>query len=86
LPSEYIAPLGYVACLLTVIAFVPQVYRAWRTKQTGALSLGMLALLVTAAALWTVYGISRGDWPVILTNSVNLLLISSILVAKIRFK
>jgi len=59
----------YVAGLLTVGSFLPQVMRAWRTKQTRDLSMSMFALLVTSGSLWVVYGVINRDWPVIATNS-----------------
>jgi MtN3 and saliva related transmembrane protein len=77
--------LGYFAGTLTVVSFIPQVIRTWKTKNTRDLSLGMFALLVTACSLWTVYGIIIKDWPVILTNTGMVLLTSAIVVAKLRF-
>jgi MtN3 and saliva related transmembrane protein len=39
---------------------------------------------VTGLALWLVYGIWRGETPLIVANSVTLLLASTILYFKIR--
>jgi MtN3 and saliva related transmembrane protein len=55
--------LGYFAGFLTVVSFLPQVIRTWQTRRTGDLHLGMFALLVTASALWIVYGVIIGSWP-----------------------
>jgi MtN3 and saliva related transmembrane protein len=77
--------LGYFAGTLTVVSFIPQVIRTWKTHHTRDLSLGMFALLVTASTLWIVYGIVIKDWPVILTNTGMVLLTGSIGVAKYRF-
>lgn len=44
--------LGYAAGVLTVVSFLPQVIRAWKTKQVNDLSFGMFALLITAGLLW----------------------------------
>lgn len=81
--NEYI---GYAAGACTVISFLPQVVRAWRTKQVEDLSLGMFALLITAGALWITYGIISKDWPVIATNLGTVVLNCTILVAKVRFR
>lgn len=78
--------IGYVAAVLTVASFVPQAIRVWRTKSTTDLSLGMIVLLVTSAALWIFYGSWRADWPVVLTNGANVMLIGSILIAKLKYK
>ena len=76
---------GYLAGFLTVVSFLPQVIRTWRSRKTGDLSLGMFSLLVTASTLWIIYGIIIKDWPVILTNIGMVLLNGSIGVAKLRF-
>ena len=80
------AYLGYVAGILTVSSFLPQVIRSWRTRQTRDLSLGMFALLSTASSLWIVYGVITSDWPVILTNSGMVALNGALAVAKIRYR
>jgi MtN3 and saliva related transmembrane protein len=77
--------LGYIGGVLTVSAFLPQVIRTWRTRQTRDLSLGMFALLITASSLWIVYGIVIEDWPVILTNVGMVTLNGAIAAAKLRF-
>ena len=79
------AYLGYIAGVLTVSSFLPQVIRSWRTRQTRDLSLGMFTLLTTASALWIVYGVMTSDWPVILTNSAMVAMNGAIAVAKIRY-
>jgi len=77
--------LGYLAGILTVTSFIPQVTRTWKTKNTRDLSLGMFVLLMTASSLWIIYGILIKEWPVILTNTGMVLLTGSIGVAKHRF-
>jgi MtN3 and saliva related transmembrane protein len=77
--------VGFLAGCVTVVSFVPQVWRVWRTRQTRDLSLGAFCLLATGAALWLTYGVMVADAPVILTNSVVGVLIVAIIVAKLRF-
>jgi MtN3 and saliva related transmembrane protein len=78
--------LGFVAGVLTVGSFVPQVVRTWRTRRTGDLSFGMFALLVTSGSLWMLYGFVRHDWPVVATNAGMVTLTTTLLVAKARYK
>jgi MtN3 and saliva related transmembrane protein len=75
-----------VAGGLTVISFLPQVIRAWKTKETGDLSLGMFGILFAAGVLWIAYGVLSTQWPVIVTNSGTVLLNVAILVAKLKFR
>ena len=77
--------LGYVAGVITVGAFLPQVLRAWRTRRTRDLSLGSFALLISAGSLWIIYGLMANSWPVIATNAGMVALNVALVVAKIRF-
>ena len=78
--------LGYVAGILTVSSFLPQVIRSFRTRQTRDLSLGMFALLTTASSLWMIYGAVTRDWPVILTNAGMVAMNGALAVAKLRYR
>jgi MtN3 and saliva related transmembrane protein len=75
---------GYAAAMCTTSAYVPQVLRVWRTRSTKDISLKMFLVLVTGLSLWLTYGIWRGEWPLIIANSITLMLASTILYFKIR--
>jgi len=76
--------LGYVAGMVTVASFLPQVVRAWRTRQTRDLSLASLALLITAGSMWILYGALSRDWPVVATNSGMVGLLMLLAAAKVK--
>jgi MtN3 and saliva related transmembrane protein len=76
--------IGLAAACLTTLAFTPQVVKAWRTRSTRDLSLGMYLVLATGIILWLIYGLMLGDAPLILANSVTLLFVAIILYCKIR--
>lgn len=80
------AYIGYVAGILTVLSYVPQVVRVWKTRETKDLSYGMFALLVTASVLWITYGVMSTQWPVIATNVGCGVLNVAILAAKVKFR
>ena len=75
---------GYAAAFCTMIAFVPQVLRVWRTRSTEDISLKMFLVLVTGLCLWLAYGFGRGEVPIILANGATLLLAGTILAFKLR--
>ncbi|WP_147707269.1 SemiSWEET transporter [Microvirga massiliensis] len=75
---------GYAAALCTTSAYVPQVLRVWRTRSTQDISLRMFLVLVTGLSLWLVYGLWKGEIPLIAANSVTLMLASTILYFKIK--
>lgn len=76
--------LGIVAGSLTTLAFIPQVIRTWRTRSTHDISLAMFLLFSTGLVLWLVYGALIGSWPIIIANTVTLVLALIIIVFKIR--
>ncbi len=82
---DWIMLLGLAAGTLTTIAFVPQVRKTWKTKSARDMSFGMLATFCTGVLLWLVYGLLIRSLPVILANTVTLLLAGAILALKIRY-
>ena len=78
--------VGFLAGLLTTLAFLPQAFRAWSTRSTKDISLPMFVILCAGVALWLLYGLLLGDWPLTLANGVTLVLAGAVLLAKIRFK
>jgi MtN3 and saliva related transmembrane protein len=76
--------IGIFAALLTTTAFVPQVVRVIRTRDTHAISLWMYLLFSTGVALWLVYGVLLTLWPVILANGVTLVLALTVIFYKLQ--
>jgi len=76
--------LGIVAGVLSTSSFVPQVLKAWREGDTGAISKRMYMVTVTAFILWTAYGFVLGSPVLIIFNALSLVLSGSILAMKIR--
>ena len=78
--------IGMIAGILTTGAFVPQVVKIWKTKSSKDVSLVMFFVLFTGVALWIIYGIMSGALPIILANSITLILAAIIIALKIKFK
>lgn len=76
--------IGFMAGALTALAFAPQVATTFRTRRAGDLSTSMLLAQSVGVALWIVYGVAIGSLPVILANSVTLLLVLPLLIFKAR--
>lgn len=77
--------IGGIAAIFTTCSFIPQVWRVWRTRHTQDISLLMYTLFTVGVALWLAYGILLGAWPIIIANSITLLLAGTVLVLKLRF-
>jgi len=80
--AEYI---GLTAGALTTAAYLPQVYKTWRTKAVGDISLVMYWSMTLGVFLWFVYGILLRAPSVILANGVRLLLVGGMLKMKIVY-
>ncbi|NCI48012.1 SemiSWEET family sugar transporter [Sediminibacterium soli] len=86
IPPDFVEYIGYFGSFLTAITFVPQVYKSWQTKSVGDLSSWMVAIVITSAIVWLVYAFAINSGPVILANSIVLILTLVLLYLKFRFK
>ena len=75
--------LGSAAALCSTTSFLPQAWKVIRTRDTAAISAGMYGVTVVGFALWLAYGWVLGQWPLIVTNGVCLLLSAFILTMKL---
>lgn len=78
--------VGLTAGILTTAAFVPQVYKTWKTKSAESLSLTMYLVFFVGIILWLVYGIHINSLAMILANSVTALLALLLIFFKLRYK
>ncbi|MDI1246166.1 MAG: SemiSWEET transporter [Rhodoferax sp.] len=78
--------IGTVAAILTTISFLPQALHTFRTKDVRGISLGMYSAFTLGVAMWLVYGLLLGAWPVVIANVITLALASTILVMKLRYR
>jgi MtN3 and saliva related transmembrane protein len=76
--------LGLVAGCCTTFALVPQVSKAWRSRSTKDLSLGMFLTTTVGIMLWLIYATIRTDLPLVLANIISLMLVLTVLVLKQR--
>jgi MtN3 and saliva related transmembrane protein len=78
--------IGLIAAFCTTISFLPQVIKTWKTGSAKDLSLGMFSFFCVGVALWLVYGIMERDLPIIAANLLTLILSSTLLFFKLRWK
>ena len=77
--------IGYCAALLTTLSFLPQAWLTFRTKDVRGISLGMYSVFTVGVALWLLYGLMMGAWPIVAANAVTLALANVILCMKLRY-
>jgi MtN3 and saliva related transmembrane protein len=72
---EFITELiGYLAAIIGTSIMIPQVLKTIKTKQVKDLSQSMLWLYFFNCLLWSVYGILIQAIPVIVCNTVALII------------
>ena len=81
LPEFY----GFIAALLTTIAFLPQLYKTWNTKSAEDVSLITLILFIIGLICWIVYGIKINSTPILVANIVTFIFNFSILILKLIY-
>ena len=83
---EWIDYLGLFGAFLSSITFLPQVYKAWKTKSVGDLSIWMILILLANVSTWLIYGLVKNDFAIIIANSIILGLSLIMLAFKFSFK
>ena len=86
MPREFVDIVGLVAGTLTTIAFLPQLYKTWKSKSAKDVSSVMMITFCIGVFLWLIYGLEIQAMPVIVANAVTLILALLILLLKIRYK
>jgi MtN3 and saliva related transmembrane protein len=78
--------LGYIASLLTMTCFIPQIIKAIKTKSVEDVSLITLIQLEVGISLWIVYALFKQDYPLITNNVISLLCVIIMNVCYCRYK
>ncbi|MBU6159454.1 MAG: hypothetical protein KGP35_10580 [Bacteroidetes bacterium] len=68
--------VGMVGSILSSITFVPQVYKAWKSKRAGDLSIYTILIITISTLIWVVYGLFHQPLllPVVFCNGFIFLL------------
>jgi len=81
---NYIEIIGLIAAVLTTSAFVPQVYKTWKTKDVKGISLTMYLALFIGIILWLIYGICIHSLSIIIANIITGILVFILIALKIK--
>ncbi|MDB5230835.1 MAG: hypothetical protein JWN76_1640 [Chitinophagaceae bacterium] len=76
---------GYAGAALTAVNFLPQVIKAWKTKDVADISYWMLILVIAAQSVWLVYAYALSLVPVLISNACLLLMALILLWFKYKF-
>ena len=75
--------MGFIAAFFTTLAFLPQAYQSWKTRDLSGISLPMYSMFTIGVAAWLIYGILISSVPVIVANSITLILSTTVLYLKV---
>ncbi len=76
--------IGFAAAFFTTLSYLPQVFKVWRTRETGDLSVKMLIALAVGLLLWIAYGMFRADIVIVVANAVSVSLVGTLIAFKVR--
>lgn len=78
--------IGFIAGIITTAAYLPQVYKIWKTKNTVGVSLFMYLVMFIGISLWLYYSFIIDRPSLIAANSITLIIVTTIIYFKIKFK
>lgn len=70
--------LGLVASCFTSSSFAPQIWRTWKTRDVSSMSLSTHLILTLGVSLWLLYGVLKGDLPLIVANTTMVMMTGTI--------
>jgi MtN3 and saliva related transmembrane protein len=82
---DVVTVVGYAAGLCSMLAFIPQFLKIYRTKSAGDISLRGFLLICVATVLWLAYGFMIDSLPMIATNIVVLAIAIGIVALRIKY-
>lgn len=65
---NYVDILGYIAAVLIIISYIPQLITIIQAKSSINISIPMYLLLLVAQFLWVAYSILKNDMIILATN------------------
>lgn len=77
--------LGMSAAVLTTLCWLPQTLKILKDKRTEGVSLSTNVVFAAGLALWLIYGLLIGSWPIVISNVITIGLVLAIIALKIRY-
>ncbi len=77
--------VGFIASIVAIIMFMPQVVKTIRMKETRDLSIYFPILAILSSSLWLTYGLLQGSLPLIITNGAIGIQAIVLLVYKLKY-
>jgi len=78
--------IGLIACLLTTGAFLPQIIKTIKTKETKDISLTMYIIYVIGVLVWFAYGFMIHETAILVGNTFSFIMGMTMLIMKLKYK
>lgn len=78
--------LGYGACAVTALTFLPQVLKTWKEKSAKNVSLLMFIIAFVNEIMWIAYGALRNDMVIVITNVIMISMCSVMIGLKLKYR
>jgi|TARA_B100000315_G_scaffold42589_1_gene37482 MtN3 and saliva related transmembrane protein len=83
---DHITVIGLTAGGLSIIAYIPQVWKTYTTKRAKDLSMKWLILTLSSAMLWFAYGVLTNAFPLAITSCLTASMNTSLIVMKWKYE
>ena len=83
--TDKVELFGYIAAILTTLAFLPQLIKTLKTKKAEDVSLITLIMFLIGVFSWIIYGFKISSNPILIANIITFILNLLILVFKIIY-
>jgi MtN3 and saliva related transmembrane protein len=84
--ASQIQILGYAACAVTALTFLPQVVKTWKEKSAKNVSLMMFVIAFINEVMWIAYGALQHDNVIVITNVIMITMCSIMIGLKLKYK
>ncbi len=82
---KLVEAIGYLGSLLSCVTFIPQVYLTWQLHSAKDLSLLMILIVNFSCIVWLTYAYLIKSRPVLIANTIVLILSLMLLYFKLTF-
>lgn len=83
---SFVDILGYGACAVTALTFLPQVLKTWKEKSAKNVSLLMFIIAFVNEIMWIAYGSLRNDMVIVITNVIMISMCSVMIGLKLKYR
>ena len=73
---------GWIASILTTLIFIPQIYKAFKTRLTNDISMLMIVLAVLGNAAWLAHASLTGNVPLIVCATLIIIMSITLIIFK----